>query len=61
MVKNFNFPKITPYIPGDNDDDSQVLSDEENDTTGQYDSSLLNQDLEASEGRFLPDELSMIK
>ncbi|CAI2379664.1 unnamed protein product [Moneuplotes crassus] len=61
MAKNFVFPKITPYVPGDNDDDSQIISDSENEIVGQFDTSLLNQDLEVSEARFLPNELAMIK
>ena len=61
MSKAFKYPKIAPYIPGDHDDDEQEGSTTENEIQKQYESSLLNQELKIAEGRFLANELDVIK
>lgn len=36
MAKNFQYPKVAPYIPGDKDDEEEENSDTENETIGMY-------------------------
>ena len=63
-IPNYTPPKITPYIPGDHNDEEGNPSDEESAAIMQskiYESSLLNQSLDISESRFSASELKLIK